>query len=73
MVGGCASTAQFVMSEAVEGIAVGIVRRVPIDGLRRDFDDDAGWNVLAVGEGYALEDAAAEGSYQEVSESNCRV
>jgi hypothetical protein len=28
---------------------------------------------LAVGEGYALEDAAAEGCYQEMSDSNFRV
>jgi len=49
-----AVAAQLVVSEPVEGRAVGVERAVVVDGLRGHFNDDAGGNVLAVGERYAL-------------------
>jgi hypothetical protein len=49
-----AVAAQLVMSEPVESRAIGVDGAVVVDGLRGHFDDDAGWDILAVGERYAL-------------------
>lgn len=49
----CAAVAtvpQLVMSEAVELLRVGPDLRVLVNRMDRGFDDDAGWEVLAVRE-----------------------
>lgn len=59
-----AIASQLVVAEAVKGAAFGIVCGVGVDGCGGDFDGDAWRDVLAVGEGDAFEDAAAEGSWK---------
>lgn len=58
-----AAAAQVIVAQAVELVARRPQRGVAVDGLRGDFDDDAGGDVLAVGEGDAFEDSAAEGGW----------
>ena len=58
-----AASAQLVVPKAIELLAVGIIRRVIVNGLRGYFYDTARRDVLAVGQCNALQDAAAEGSW----------
>lgn len=58
---GAALLTQLVGTEAVEGVAVGVVFVVMVNGVGRDFDVYAGGDGLAVGEGEGDEDFAVEG------------
>jgi hypothetical protein len=57
----CTPLAQLKVAEAVEGGTVRVVRRVSVDSVSRNFDDDPRWDVLAIGEGDSLKDTAPEG------------
>ena len=58
------AAAQVVVAQAVEGVAVGPQGRVAVDGVGGDFEDDAGGDVLAVGEGDAFVYFAREGGWR---------
>lgn len=60
VVGCAAAAAQLVVSEAIELVAVGVERGVVVDGLGGHFDEDARWDVLAVGEGDTFENSSSE-------------
>lgn len=47
-------------------VGVGVMRGVGVDGCGGGFEDYAWWDVLAVGEGNAFENAAAEGGWMDV-------
>jgi hypothetical protein len=55
-----AAFAELGVPETVEGGGGRVQRGVGVDGCRGDFEEDAGGDVLAVGEGEAFEDAAGE-------------